>query len=234
MEDASGTHIYRLGPAGRRMGYLLLVGALLIWGFALWTLKNTLQISLRPGNLGPSLQNLGRRLVGAEGAAPFTPEEAIPAVVMAVLVLVVPLLIWNIVEELNASFAVGPSGITFRSLGIELHIPWDGIVALRPADEEGEDRTDELVLRDARVSAIRNPLIRFLHCQAYGARRLPLYGGLEEREALLAQIRAYLVPEPSTSPGDQVAGGLEAKDDATGTGDPPRRSCRGGSEHVAL
>ncbi|MGC8875030.1 MAG: hypothetical protein ACP5SI_11380 [Chloroflexia bacterium] len=201
------TRSYRLGRAGRRMGYLLLAGAVLIWGFALWTLKNTLQISLRPGNLGPSLQNLGRRLVGAAGATPLTPEEAVPAVVMLLLVLIVPLLIWNILEELNASFTVEEAGITFRSLGIELHVPWEEIVALRPVEEEDEDRLDELVLREARLSSIRNPLVRFLHRQAYGGRCLPLYGGLENREALLAQIRARLAPEaPVAAEGGQVSG----------------------------
>lgn len=199
------TTIYRLGRAGRRMAYLLLAGAILIWGFALWTLKNTLHISLR--SLGPSLQELGQRLVGAQGAAPVTPEEAVPAAVMLVLVLIVPLLIWNLLEELNASFAVEASGITFRSLGIELHIPWEEIVALRPVEEEAEDRLDELVLRNAHLSSIRNPLVRFLHRQAYGGRRLPLYGGLEKREELIAQIRAHLAPEAAApAEGGQVPG----------------------------
>lgn len=182
---------YRLSRRGRRTAYLLLVGSLLIWLFALWTLKNTLRIGLRPQTFLPSLQALWGRLSGTSGT--MTAEEIIPAIIMLALVLVVPLLIWNIIEELRASYTVGPAGITFRSLGIELFYPWSEVVSLRPVDEEAdEEPLDELVLKNSRLSSIRNPLLRFLHAQAYGRRRLPLYGGLEEREELLERIRAYL------------------------------------------
>ncbi len=182
---------YRLSRRGRRTAYLLLVGSLIIWLFALWTLKNTLKIGLRPQTFLPSLQALWGRLSGTAGT--MTAEELIPAIIMLALVLVVPLLIWNIVEELRASYTVGPDGITFRSLGIELFYPWSEVASLRPVDEEVEEEPlDELVLKGSRLSSIRNPLLRFLHAQAYGRRRLPLYGGLEEREELLERIRAYL------------------------------------------
>ena len=214
-EPIAETKTYRLSRAGRRMAYLLLAGAVLIWLFALWTLKNTLKLSLRSPGLGPSLRTLGHRLVGAEGAQPLAAEEAIPAVVMLVLLIVVPLLVWNILEELRASFIVGPAGLTFRSLGIELAYPWEEVADLHPVDEEAEERLDELVLRTSRLSKIRNPLARFLHWQAYGRRRLPLYGGLEEREDLIARIRTHLAPAEATpqdagslpAPEGEVAGG---------------------------
>ncbi len=190
-EQTSGKS-YRLSRRGRRTAYLLLAGSLLIWLFALWTLKNTLKIGLRPQTFLPSLQALWGRLSGTTGA--MTAEELIPSIIMLALVLVVPLLIWNIIEELRASYTVGPAGITFRSLGIELFYPWSEVVSLRPVDEEAEEEPlDELLLKSSRLSSIRNPLLRFLHVQAYGRRRLPLYGGLEEREELLERIRTYLV-----------------------------------------
>jgi hypothetical protein len=194
VEKQATEKTYRLGKAGQRMAYLLLVGATLVWIFALWTLKNTLKLGFRPQNIWPSLQNLARRILGAEGAQPLTAEEAIPAVVMVVLLIVVPLLIWNIIEELRASITVGEGGLTFRSLGIELTYPWEEVANLQPADDEAEEPLDELILHRSRLSEIRSPLARFLHWQAYGRYKLPLYGGLEDREALIAQIQPHLHP----------------------------------------
>ncbi len=191
-EQVAAEKTYRLGRAGRRMAYLLLAGAVLIWVFALWTLKNTLKLGFRPENLGPSLRLLGQRLVGAEGTTPLTPEETIPAVVMLVLLLVIPLLIWNIVEELRSTIAVRPEGIVFRSLGLELACPWSDVADLRPVDEESDEPLDELVLRTSHLGQIRNPLVRFLHWQAYGRYKLPLYGGLEEREDLIDRVRLWM------------------------------------------
>ena len=183
---------YRLGRAGRRVAYLLLVGSVLIWGFALWTLKNTLKIGLRPENILPTLKLLAKRLLGFAGTEPLTAEEAIPALVMAVLVVVVPLLIWNIIEELRASFTVGPNGLTFQSWGIRLEYPWTEVADLRPVDEETEEPLHELVVRASRLATIRGGLARFLHWQAYGPKKIPLYSGLEERDDLLARIRGYM------------------------------------------
>ncbi len=182
---------YRLSRAGRRMVYLLLAGGVLIWLFALWMLKNTLRISL--GNFLPSVKLLVKRVIGYAGTQPLSAEEAIPAVIMLVLVLVVPLLIWNILEELKASYTVGPAGFTFRSLwGIALRYSWDEVAALRPVDAESEAPLDELVVRTSHLASIRNTLARFLHWQAYGRHKLPLYGGLEERDDLLGRIRGYM------------------------------------------
>jgi hypothetical protein len=183
---------YRLSRSGRRTAYLMLAGAVLVWIFALWTLKNTLKLGFRPENLGPSLKLLARRLIGAEGTQPLTAEEAIPALIMLVLLVVIPLLIWTIVEELQAGITIQSGGITFRSLGIQLAYPWGEIAAIRPADEQDDEPLGELLLRTSRLSAISNPLVRFLHWQAYGQHKLPLYGGLEERDDLIARIEVGL------------------------------------------
>ena len=200
MEEQAAVHdkTYRLGRAGRRVAYLLLAGSVLIWGFALWTLKNTLQIGLRPENLLPSLKLLAKRLLGFADTPPLTAEEAIPALIMLVLALVVPLLIWNIIEELRASYTVGPQGLTFQSWGIRLDYPWTEIVDLRPVDEETEEPLHELVVRTSRLATIPGRLARFLHWQAYGPHKLPLYNGLEERDDLLARIRGYMAAAAET------------------------------------
>lgn len=214
---------YRLSRAGRRMAYLLLAGAALIWLFALWTLKNTLQIAAYPPQeFLDSVRNLFNRLGGVAGA-PLQAEEAIPAVIMLVLVLVVPLLIWNLIEELRASYTVGPAGVTFRSGSIVLSYPWSEIVALRPVDEEEEEPLDELVVRTSRLGSIRNPLLRFLHWQAYGRRKLPLYSGLEEREELIARLRAFMV-------GDLAAVAGETAIESPAAAGPVEAACSVGDE----
>jgi len=196
---------YRLSRAGRRMAYLLLAGGVLIWLFALWTLKNTLRIAAYPPQeFLDSVRNLFNRLGGVAGEA-FRAEEAIPAAIMLVLVVVVPLLIWNLIEELRASYTVGPAGVTFRSGSIVLSYPWSEIVSLRPVDEEEEEPLDELVVRTSRLGSIRNPLLRFLHWQAYGRYKLPLYSGLEGREELIARLRAFLIGDLEAMGGETAA-----------------------------
>jgi hypothetical protein len=193
---------YRLSRAGRRVAYLLLAGSVLIWGFALWTLKNTLKIGLRPENILPSLKLLVKRILGFAGTDPLTAEEAIPALIMLVLAVVVPLLIWNIIEELRASYTIGPDGITFQSWGIRLDYPWAEVAELRPVDEETEEPLHELVVRTSRLSTIRGKLARFLHWQAHGRNKLPLYSGLEERDELLARIRGYMEAAAAAPPAE--------------------------------
>ncbi len=210
---ASEEKTYRLSRAGRRMAYLLMAGGVLIWLFALWTLKNTLKIGLRPQNLLPSLKLLGRRLIGLEGAPPLTVEEAIPAIVMLVLAIIVPLLIWNLVEELRASFTVSPAGLTFRSLGVELNYAWNEVVDLHPVDEEAEEPLDELIVRPSRLASISSPIVRFLHWQAYGRHKIPLYSGLEGRGELLAYVHAHMA-----APGEPGATAPAEAEEETGEG----------------
>ena len=212
---------YRLSRAGRRMAYLLLAGSILIWGFALWTLKNTLKIGLRPQNILPSLNLLAKRILGFQGTQPLTAEEAIPAIIMLVLAIVVPLLIWNIVEELRSSYTVGPGGITFRSWGIQLSYPWTEITALHPVDEETEEPLDELIVRTSRLPSIRSGLARFLHWQAYGRNKLPLYSGLEERDDLLARIRTYIAANREIGTAAGPAGAGEGTDRTEGPASVP-------------
>ena len=54
---------YQLSATGRRNVMLLMIGAGLIWIFAIWTFQSTLAISYSPGKILDSLQaSLGQGL----------------------------------------------------------------------------------------------------------------------------------------------------------------------------
>jgi hypothetical protein len=108
---------------------------------------------------------------------------------MLVLIVATPLVVWNILEEWAAAYTLAEDGLRFTSLGVALTYPWAGIDAIRRVDEDSDEPIDELVLREDYTRQIRNPALRFLHAQAYGRTRLPLYAGLEDRDELLAEIR---------------------------------------------
>ena len=172
---------YRLSAAGRRLTLVLLVAALLIWAFAIWSFAGTLRISYNPFALWPSLQQSMADGLGV--------GQVVPALLMLALIVATPLLIWNLIEEWAAAYTPAPDGLHFESLGVHLTYPWPAVVAIRGADEDTDEPFDELVLDRDYSPQITNPVLRFLHRQAYGAARLPIYAGLEERDGLIAAIR---------------------------------------------
>jgi hypothetical protein len=172
---------YRLSPSGRRTAMILLVGALIIWGFALWTFRSTLGISYNPLAFWGSLRESIERGLSI--------GQIVPALLMLVLIVATPLVIWNVLEEWAAAYTPTEDGLRFASLGIALMYPWSGIAAVRPVDADSDEPMDELLLSGDFTSQIRNPLLRFLHAQAYGRMTLPLYAGLEDRDELLAEIQ---------------------------------------------
>lgn len=160
---------------------MLLVGALLIWAFALWSFGSTLNINLSPSQLWPSLQT---SLTNNPGIG-----QVLPALLMLVLIIATPLLIWNLLEEWAAAYTPTAEGLRFESLGISLSYPWVSVRALRSTDEDSDEPLDELLLDQDVTAQIRSPFLRFLHRQAYGRMRLPIYPGLENRDELIAEIR---------------------------------------------
>lgn len=174
---------YRLSPAGRRTALVLMASALIIWAFALWTLRSTLGSSADPavGFTDALRANL---------AAGLTIGQIVPALLMIVLIVAAPLVVWNTLEEWAAVYSLTDEGLRFESLGVALTYPWSGIEGLRRTDDDAEEPVDELLLREDYTGQIRNPLLRFLHVQAFGRRKLTLYAGLERRDELLAEIRA--------------------------------------------
>ncbi|HEU5102692.1 MAG TPA: hypothetical protein VFU22_26890 [Roseiflexaceae bacterium] len=172
---------YRISPSGRRTALILLVGALIIWVFALWTFSSTLGISYNPiafwGTLRASIE------------AGLSISQLVPALLMLVLIVATPLVIWNICEELSASYTPTADGLRFSAMGVALDLPWGGISSIRRVDEDSDEPMDELLLREDFTGQIRNSVTRFLHGQAYGRTKLPIYSGVADRDELLAVIR---------------------------------------------
>jgi hypothetical protein len=175
---------YRLSPSGRRMTLMLIVGALLVWAFALWSFANTLNISYHPLRFWPSLST---SLANGPGI-----DQLIPALLMLAMIVATPLVVWNLLEEWAAAYTPTSKALRFESLGIALHYPWETITAIETVDDDREAPRTELVLAQAGGASITNPIIRFLHHQAFGHNRLPIYAGLEAREELVSEIRRHL------------------------------------------
>jgi hypothetical protein len=173
--------IYRLSSAGRRITLILLVGAVLIWAFALWSFSRTLGISYNPLQFWPSLS--------ASIEQGLTIGQIVPALLMLVLIVATPLLIWNLLEEWDAAYTPGDDGLRFTSLGVDVTYPWSSIAAVRLVDDDAHEPLDEVLLTADHTEQIRNPLLRFLHGQSYGRQRLPIYSGLADREDVLETIR---------------------------------------------
>jgi hypothetical protein len=187
---------YRTSPAGRRTIIILLIGALIIWAFAIWTFRSTLGISYNPllfwGTLQASI-NSGLAI-----------GQIVPALLMLVLIIATPLVIWNLLEEWAAAYTPTEAGLRYESLGIALTIPWETISGARRIDGDSEEPFDELLLTADPGAQIANPALRFLHGQAYGRRKLPLYAGIEAREELLAEIMRHTgaaAPAPAAADG---------------------------------
>jgi hypothetical protein len=172
---------YRLSSSGRRTALVLLVGAICIWAFALWTFRSTLGISYNPLELWSSLRASIERGLGV--------GQVVPALLMLVLIVATPLVIWNILAEYDAAYTPAEDGLRFSALGVRLTYPWSGMAALRPVDQDSDEPMDELVLDGDYTAQIANPLLRFLHRQSYGRTKLPLYAAIQERDELLNQIR---------------------------------------------
>jgi hypothetical protein len=202
---------YSLSPSGRRTALILLVGALIIWAFALWTFRSTLGISYNPIQFWASL----RAAIQGDNGQGLSIGQIVPALLMLVLIVATPLVIWNILEEWAATYTPTDDGLRFMSLGVDLVYPWGGIGAIRRVDDDSDEPIDELLLREDYTAQIHNPVLRFLHGQAYGRRKLPLYAGLQDRDELLGEIRR----RASLSEEDQESG-TEKQDEAVAPSQP--------------
>jgi hypothetical protein len=173
---------YQLSSVGRRNAMLLLIGAGLIWAFAVWTFQSTLNISYTPEGTSDALGVLWSN----EG---LSVNKAIPALFMLVLMIAAPLTMWNISMEWVSRYTPTNDGLRYESMMISMLIPWNSISEIRVIDADSDETSHELRLKSDPTTQIANPVWRLLHAQAYGRTILPIHAGVDQRDDLIDEIR---------------------------------------------
>ena len=175
---------YRLDATGRRATLLLMAGALVVWLFAIWKLPDLLStenVSVRYLRL-PS--TLAAALTDGLGVS-----QIVPALLSVVLIVAAPLLIWNLLEEWSTSYTVRDDGLLYDTVqGISVLYPWTAIKGVRRADPESKSADHEVLVDDVGICQIGNPLLRWLHRQAFGRMRIPIYARVAGRDDLITEI----------------------------------------------
>lgn len=173
---------YQLSSVGRRNAMVLMIGAGLIWAFAVWTFQSTLNISYTPDGVVDSLGVLWSE----NGLAV---NRAVPALFMLVLMVAAPLTMWNIAMEWVARYTPTNDGLRYESLMVSFVVPWSSVSEIRSVDADSDEPAHELRLKTDPTPQIANPLWRVLHAQAYGRTILPIHAGVDHRDELIDEIR---------------------------------------------
>ena len=187
-ESAPGTGTYHMTRESRRQAIILLVGVASLWVFALWTLTTLFQDGL-------------------------SGVEWVSILLMLAILLVAPLVAWALLEEANSRYIVSDENLRYQSLGgVDITYNWSELSAAQGAgkgrlarfflgddieepprevsvsstDGDSEEETNLLRVPD-HSTHIANPVARILHGLAHGS-TLPVYGGVENRDELLATI----------------------------------------------
>lgn len=171
---------YRLSITGRWLIVSFMVATLLVGLFALWLLLDTLSLSV--GSLAESWR---------KAAPTWTAGQKVPAYLLVALLVAAPLLLWNLGRELAVRYHVDADGVRFRSLGLDVYQPWAQIVGLRTINERGDQppRIDVLMIESTRPGLGR----WIFHRHTLG--RIPIYGYVANREALVATIQEQIKRE---------------------------------------
>jgi hypothetical protein len=177
------TKTYRLDRTGRRTALLLTLGAAIVWIFALWKLPDVLSSdTLRVRYLDPGAW----AAVISQG---LTVTQIVPALLLLVLIIATPLLLWNLIEEWFTTYTVRPDGLVYDTVqGISVVYNWNAIKSLRPVDPEATTPVYELIVDGNGVCQINNPVLRWLHSQAWSRGRIPIYAHVTDRDELLDEI----------------------------------------------
>ncbi|HEX6288734.1 MAG TPA: hypothetical protein VFZ66_06060 [Herpetosiphonaceae bacterium] len=177
---------YRLNATGRRATLLLMLGALAVWLFTLWKLPDILSTQ----NVTVSYLRLPSTL-GAAIRDGLTASQVVPALLFGVLIVAAPLLLWNLLEEWSTTYVVRDDGLLYDTVqGISVLYPWTAIKGLRQVDPESNAPVHELIVDDAGICQIRSRVLRWLHRQAFGRSRIPIYAHVADRDELIAAIVA--------------------------------------------
>lgn len=215
-EEASFTsgeaaNAYPMSRDGRRQAIILLLGVGSLWVFALWTLITILEGGISDVEWVSGVLMLGMLLVAPLVAWTLL-EEAYSRVQVGdwgvryeTLAGIKLAYTW---DELSGYRQESRSRIARFFLGDrepeEAHINSKGSRAAGAAgvidntneEKESEEEPETLMLESTKDGAmqIANPALRFLHRQAHGSNGLPIYGGLEGRDALLREIASRMGP----------------------------------------
>ena len=196
-----------MSKEGRRQSIILLLGVISIWVFALWSLVTILQDGITGVEWVSSLLMLGI-LVVAPLVAWTLLEEANSRIVTddngityTTLAGVNLRYAWSDIDGFKDKGRKGRLARFFLGDDDSDSSKTDRIESNARTVKAGEDgemppedepETLLLALRKDHTGQITNPMVRFLHKQAHG-NALPIYGGLENRKALLAEISTHIV-----------------------------------------
>ncbi len=175
---------YRLDATGRRATLLLMVGAFVVWLFAIWKLPDLLSTD----NVRVRYLRLPSTLAAAitDGLGV---SQIVPALLFIVLIVAAPLLIWNLLEEWSTSYTVRDDGLLYDTVqGISVLYPWTAIKGVRRADPEAKSPDHEVIVDDVGICQIGSPWLRWLHRQAFGRMRIPIYARVASRDELIEEI----------------------------------------------
>lgn len=175
---------YRLNLTGRRVVALLALGALIIWLFAVWKLPDILS----SGTVRFSYLHLPSTL-SAIVQGGLTVSQIVPALLLIVLIVAIPLLLWHLIEEWFTTYAVREDGLLYDTIqGISVLYPWDAIKGVRQVEPESDEPVYELIVDQAGICQINSRMLRWLHRQAFGRTRIPIYAHVVDRDELLHEI----------------------------------------------
>ncbi len=199
-----GDGSYGMSREGRRRAIILLLGVASIWVFALWSLITILQDGVSGVEWVSSLLMIGIIVVAPlvawslleeANARITTSDRGIGYSTIGGINLNYP---WNELsgsrpEEGRSRIARFFLGEDDSKTGDQANVntsvaPEEG--AENEAADDDEIDTLQLRLRPGTTSQIANPLVRFLHRQAQGD-VLPVYAGIENRDALLREIASH-------------------------------------------
>jgi len=204
--EAQTAGVYPMSKDGRRQAIILLLGVISIWVFGLWSLITILQDGITGVEWVSSVLMLGILLVAPLVAWTLleeansritTGDDGIRYSTLGGISLKYA---WADIAGFKDKGRKGRLARFFLGDDDGDSDKQEKIESEARAVKAGEDgevpREDEpetvlLTLRKNPAAQIANPMVRFLHKQAHG-NDLPIYGGLENRKALLAEISSRI------------------------------------------
>ena len=204
--EAETPGVYPMSKDGRRQAIILLLGVISIWIFGLWSLITILQDGITGVEWVSGVLMLGILLVAPlvawtlleeANSRVTTDDEGITYSTLGGVSLKYA---WADIAGFKDKGRRGRLARFF--LGDDdgdndKQDKTDSEARVVNAGDDGEIPPEEdpetvlLTLRKDPAAQIANPVVRFLHKQAHGS-DLPIYGGLENRKALLAEISSRI------------------------------------------